>query len=617
MFMVLKQGVSPKWTNDSQRLILEHFDGISDSPSYIYRYALPFSPSSSWLHGYYTAELLQTVKVVKGLPAERGACHRTVYLAGNPRALACWENIVAVGLESGSIVILDAVTGNKRSVLSGHTRCVESLALSSDGRLLVSGGWENTINLWDTQTGGVIKTFQGHTDTVLSVSISLDKTTIVSGSRDYTIRLWDVRKGVCRRVIGKHSDAITCVAFSPADPRRLISASDGTVRQWDSGGRQIRPTYNGHCISFSSDGTRFVTWTGEIATVRSSSSGAVVAELQLAGDRFNSCCLSPDGRSMARTAGRTIDVWDLTGSTPRLVETFVGHAQYIASLAFSSSIISASSDYSVKFWQVGALLTNPTENHPDSTSLAPASIRSLTLQAQDRVAISSDSVGVVRTWDIETGFSKEFQTPVQDHYCRDVRLVKSRLIIVWCEKLEPGLGWGIFIWDVGRNALIRTIDTSSGNRLVDLKISADGSKVFFQHGKSLRAWSIRTGRPIGRVRLGHASSLESLSVDGSRVWAQSESEGPGTPVQGWDFGLPGIPRMMSSPHGHNLRLVGGTKRWSIDQSRIQDTLTGKEVFRLPERYANPVQAQWDGRYLVAGYKSGDVLILDFNHMFSR
>jgi hypothetical protein len=35
------------------------------------------------------------------------------------------------------------------------------------------------------------------------------------------------------------------------------------------------------------------------------------------------------------------------------------------------------------------------------------------------------------------------------------------------------------------------------------------------------------------------------------------------------------------------------------------------VFQWSGRYAEPSIAEWDGQYLVAGYKSGEVLILDF------
>ena len=30
--------------------------------------------------------------------------------------------------------------------------------------------------------------------------------------------------------------------------------------------------------------------------------------------------------------------------------------------------------------------------------------------------------------------------------------------------------------------------------------------------------------------------------------------------------------------------------------------------------SNPVDSQWDGQYLVAGYRSGEVLILDLNNL---
>ena len=78
LFIFVQTGSSCKWANDSQRLLLENFDVISTFPSQVYHFALPFCPSSSWLHGCYAAELSQKVKVVKGLQTEWGACSRTV-----------------------------------------------------------------------------------------------------------------------------------------------------------------------------------------------------------------------------------------------------------------------------------------------------------------------------------------------------------------------------------------------------------------------------------------------------------------------------------------------------------------------------------------------------------
>ena len=213
MFMVIQAGLVCEWADDSQRLILENFDVIHDSPSEIYHYALPLSPSLSWLHKCYSSLLLHEVKVVKGLQSEWGSCSRTVSFDDIPRVLACWENLVAVGFDSGNITIHDAITGISMSELSSHTDEVRSVALSSDGIFLVSGGYDKTVNLWDVQTGGVVMTYHGHTGTVFSVSISPDCTMIASGSSDHTIHLWDAQKGECCLVIEGHSGGVNSVVF--------------------------------------------------------------------------------------------------------------------------------------------------------------------------------------------------------------------------------------------------------------------------------------------------------------------------------------------------------------------------------------------------------------------
>jgi len=99
-----------------------------------------------------------------------------------------------------------------------------------------------------------------------------------------------------------------------------------------------------------------------------------------------------------------------------------------------------------------------------------------------------------------------------------------------------------------------------------------------------------------------------LTVDGSRVWVHSPQSEP----LGWDFGTPGSHPVQLS--NSVLLLSNNAKLWDIEQSRIHDAVTGRVVFQLAGRFINPVKSQWDGCYLVAGYESGEVLILDFNYV---
>ena len=548
--------------------------------------------------------------MVKGLQ-KWGTCSRTVSFDHYPHTVSCWKGLIAAGLESGDIIIFDAITGVHMSVLSCHTGEVNSLAFSLDGTFLVSGSDDFTVNLWDIQTGGVIKTFHGHTNWVWSVSISPDCTMIASGSVDHTIKLWDVQTGECCCVIDGYNNVVRSVSFSPTNPKLLISASyDNTIRQWDVDGHQIGSTYEGNHVAFSSDGTHFVSWKYEetVARVQDSDSGGVVAELKSPGHGFRCCCLSPGGRFVAGGAGHTIYIWDITGLDPCLVETLTGHTDDITSLAFSSSLISSSEDKSIKFWQTSALSANLTMPDSESTPLTPVPIMSVSLQATEGIAISSDSDGVVKTWDILTGLCMaSFQTPAGDNTWRDAQLIEGRMTCVWLGNEDEK----IHIWDTekGEHQMPAAQFTSG---VKDLRISGDGSKIFLLCKESIQALSIWTGGVVGQVRLEGEPLYDSLIMDGLRVWLFLKD----LQIQGWDFGIsdstPVPPSNISLDKPHFCFL--GTESQCIGPPRVEDTVTRKEIFQLFGRYAKPYVARWDGQYLVAGYESGEVLILDFNRV---
>jgi WD40 repeat protein len=398
--------------NDSQCFLLEHFDTICKSPSQIYHSALLLSPSSSWLYKCYTAELSQEVRVVKGHPAEWEMSSRTVSFHKIPWTLACWEDTIAVGLESGDVVTLDGITGSQVTTLSGHTGWVGTLSFSLDGTLLVSGSNDKTLKLWGVQTGGVVKTFHGHINWVFSVSISADHTIIVSGSKDQTIRLWNVQMGECYHVMEQQRQ-VYHVSFSPTNPWHFMSVSYGdyswsmtSVQKWDIDGHQVGPTYRCPSKAFSTNGTHFISHCEGVFIVQNFDTGGIVAKCLVSSSSPNPShfhsCTSPNGRLVAFSVIHTIYVWDITGSDPLLIETFTGHTNNILSLTFSSpsTLISASMDQLVKFWQIGGLSADSVPGDPKPILPISSSITSVSLQVGDNVAISCDFGGVVRVWDI-------------------------------------------------------------------------------------------------------------------------------------------------------------------------------------------------------------------------
>jgi len=594
------------WTNDSQRILLEHFDAILNSPSHLYYPALPFSPSSSWLHKCYTAEFLQEVKVVKGLQAEWGMCSRTVLLNDSPWTLSYWNNTIAVGSAHKDILILDAITGSQTAILPGHTDEVRSLTFSSDGTSLVSGSYDKTVKLWDMQTGGVVKTFIGHTGRVRSVSISADHTIIASGSEDKTLCLWDIGKGECHHII-EHKNAVYCTRFSSTDPQCLISVSGTTAQHWDINNYKVRATYGGCQIAFSSNGTQFISRTTHDVTVQNIDSGVAVAKFDMANSYFNPCCFSPDGRLVAVAAGCNACVWDITSPDPHLVETFVGHTKNITSLTFSSpsTLISASQDKSVKFWQIGALSADPVATDQKSTSLTSPPTKSIALEAKHGIIIPSDLPDrVIKTWGISAGLCKgSLHISAEDFHQSGIHLVDSKLIFVWYTDNQ------INVWDAEKGELLHTIRVPRGS-VIDLRVSGDGSKVFCLYGRSIQAWDIWTREAVGEVELWD-DATEILAIDSSKVWVNFES----ITTQGWDFGISGKSPVRLPNKLPDWLHLNDTKLWETKMSRMKDIVTEKVVFQLPGRFGNPAYVQWGGQYLLACFRSGEVLVLDFSHKF--
>jgi len=80
--------------------------------------------------------------------------------------------------------------GKELKTLKGHSRYVNSVSFSPDGKTIASASADNTVKLWNLE-GKELKTLKGHSRYVNSVSFSPDGKTIASASWDTTVKLWN------------------------------------------------------------------------------------------------------------------------------------------------------------------------------------------------------------------------------------------------------------------------------------------------------------------------------------------------------------------------------------------------------------------------------------------
>ena len=395
---------------------VQNFTGLIDkSTPHLYLSALPFLPANSVMARYWVPKFPGIAQVSEGLCNDWPRNEHV--LQGHTE----WVNSVAFspdgrhivsGSEDQTIQVWDAQTGGQvGNPLQGHTKLVKSVAFSPDGRHIVSCSWDQTIRVWDTQTGGQVgNPLQGHTDLVNSVAFSPDGRHIVSGSFDQTIRVWDAQTGgQVDNPLQGHTFSVKSVAFSP-DGRHIVSGSDDqTIRVWDAQtGGQVGNPLQGHTnwvnsVAFSPDGRHIVSGSSDqtIQVWDAQTGGQMGNPLQGHTGSVNSVTFSPDGRHIVSGSDdHTIRVWDAqTGH--QVANPLQGHTLSVNSVAFSPDgryIVSGSSDHTIRVWdaQTGGQVGNPLQGHTSS-------VNSVAFSPDGRHIVSGSWDQTIQVWGAHTG----------------------------------------------------------------------------------------------------------------------------------------------------------------------------------------------------------------------
>jgi WD40 repeat protein len=143
---------------------------------------------------------------------------------------------VVFGAEDG-IHVWDTATGTQRSTMNGHSDRVTALAFSRDGQFLVSGADDTTILVWNFTAGTEQPDYvlKGHTWGVNSVAFSTDAKLVVSTSPvDGTMRVWSGAISVNESVIEGHTRAVSTISFSHDGGHIASGSEDSTIRVWDA-----------------------------------------------------------------------------------------------------------------------------------------------------------------------------------------------------------------------------------------------------------------------------------------------------------------------------------------------------------------------------------------------
>jgi WD40 repeat protein len=244
--------------------------------------------------------------------------------------------------------------------ISGHENLVGSVAISPDGKTIISGSWDKTIKVRRFSNGQLLLTLSGYRGEVVAVAISPDGQSIISGDWARTIKVWRLSDGQLLRTLSGHQREIRSVAISP-DGQTIVSGSgDKTIKVWRLSDGQLLRTLYGHqegigSVVISPDGQTIVSGSDDkTIKVWRLSDGQLLVTLTSHQRGIRSVAISPDGQTIVSGSDdTTIKVWRL--SNGQLLRTLSGHQDRVESVAISpdgKTIVSGSDDTTVKVWRL-------------------------------------------------------------------------------------------------------------------------------------------------------------------------------------------------------------------------------------------------------------------------
>jgi RNA polymerase sigma factor (sigma-70 family) len=513
---------------------------------------------------------------------------------------------VMSGGGDGTLRVWDLATGKERHRLPVGYRGTYSFAFNDRSVPLMAKCTGRTVSLVDVSTGKELRTFRGHREDVRSVYLAPGGKLLASSSdlpADQTIRLWDVNTGKELATLPNDNDKddddlgnLRCLAFSSDGRLFAVSSLWSAIRIWDvKSGKRLRAVHSGD-----------------------------VRGWHLGNRGFAALAFSPDGKVLASGDNdKTVRWWQI--DTGKEIGRLSMQAESLAFAPDGKSIATGAGDGTVRLWA----LSSRKELRRLRAHCGPVSVLAF---SRDGKVLATGGGGMddeqrtharyhaidrtIRLWDVRTGAElPESATPHGEVVC--VAISPDGKIVASGSKDEM-----VRLWDALTGRELRLLQGHRGT-IFALAFSPDG-KLLASAGvdKTVRLWSRATGKEV-RVLRGHTSDVCGLafSPDGRLI---ASAGGYDNTARVWEVATgrevlrskghrDGVYAVGFSPDGRLLASGGGQATLlpprDVDNAiRLWDVLTGKEV----RRWGSPkndfgvyaLSFSPDGRVIASGCRNG-------------
>lgn len=111
---------------------------------------------------------------------------------------------------------------------TSHKDTTRALAITADGRMIATGGFDKIVRLWRLPDLAPVNAFEGHEGEITSLAFTPNGSTLISASLDKTIRMWPVVEGPMQTWQQCFHDPKAVPKPAPRPPTQGSPGSSGT-----------------------------------------------------------------------------------------------------------------------------------------------------------------------------------------------------------------------------------------------------------------------------------------------------------------------------------------------------------------------------------------------------
>jgi serine/threonine protein kinase/WD40 repeat protein len=225
----------------------------------------------------------------------------------------------------GQLVAWDTVTGLELAPFPrSEPGYIWTMSFSPDGSILAHSGVSTRISILDFERRSLKRYLDGHSGIVTSLAFSSDGQQLVTGGLDGAIRVWDLASGRVKNLFrDPHESGVWSVAFAP-DGKTVVSINQSEMKFWSIAAEpstlSLANEQSLGAPAISADGRWLLTTSSQPASDSLRAENAKVWDLHTHQHRFSlrpserqvvSGAFSPNGEMFALgSQGRRIDIWN-------------------------------------------------------------------------------------------------------------------------------------------------------------------------------------------------------------------------------------------------------------------------------------------------------------------